>query len=584
MGITSLIGALLGSSGESTRRGAKGSGNKPRLEGSVDPNAPDEDIAVWESKTAERKHFICAIGSNVADVREFGTGILIGPDLVLTNYHVVATSLEDPRRARTLRCRFDYYSPGRDLAPNEGREVALAGSDWHVVSSPYSTADGEDSGHGTDELDYAIVKLAEPIGNQPLGDEMSDFRGWEPLPTAPRIPAVNETIFLLHHPVNETVQPPQLPLRRSENRVMEILDNGLRIRHAATTSPGSSGGPCFGMNQSFLGLHHATDPSTDQNRTRWNQAIPLREIVRHLTATGHKSIVGSMPPASASAAPAFVRRPPATVQKSRIGSDVFARRLQVAKILMDRNVFEDNVISVRSRKGIVHVIVCREVDRHLRFLERLMRLSFLIESGGLSSREQRLAFLKSTEKEGGNSWQKVNFTWPSPRLAPSERVDYLLSQLGPPDLSGKRWLIEVVAAIDECSYENEKKLVTTLAARCLQRAMADNLQIFFVYYDAVSTADADKRKDIRRQFGAMWQTEAEIPPGCGVCLGLDDIGPSDLVPWCGDLQAAWDVDETELRGQVKTKLSGATKLAMSEVELRLDPVIKECIESSIAIR
>jgi hypothetical protein len=552
------------------------------LEAVIYGGAPDEEFVDWSTRSAERKHFICAIRVQIGAGWKFGTGVLVGPDLVLTNYHVVAECVENPAAdfVRGLRCKFDYFLVKRDAPPPAGRDVPLA-VDWCVAARRFSPRDieGADTGRDPNDLDYALLRLERSIGLEPLGEgtdeDSAELRGWEPFPSPPRLPLLNETIAILHHPVDRRAKPPQIPLRRSENKIVGIVDNNLRVRHDASTAPGSSGSPCFGRNDAFLALHHGADRVENGAAARWNQSIPMTEITRDLADRNLGAILSARPPDDSDIAPQPAVAVPA--DRRRVAAGLAGHRMNVARILLDRNRPETEVVRTKLGNRIVHLVVCREIDRHLRFLERLTQLSLMLPSLGLRTAQQRLDLLKSAERtEPG--WSKIGIERPPRERSDERRIADVLEQIGPPDTSGKRWLVEIVTRIDDCSFDSEKTLVTGLAAQLAAAHSPAALQVFFVYHDPVSTPAADNLDFKRRQFAAMWSAEAP-PPGCGAAFQLDDVGPSDLAAWSSDIGAAWQIDETELRRKIELGFAGAEHLPMSEVEQRLDELIKNCAEA-----
>ncbi|RDJ10100.1 hypothetical protein B5K05_13270 [Rhizobium phaseoli] len=556
----------------------------------VDPQAtiydgpPDEDFTAWEQRNKERKHFVCAIYFEFGGGMKFGTGILVGPDLVLTNYHVIeeCEKNREGRHVQTLRCRFDYFRSPDGTVSGDVIEVALAPHDWLVEFSKFSSFDltGDETGRSPDDLDYAIIRLARKIGLEPLGDgddDLADLRGWETFPRNAGLPETNEIIVILHHPIEPRTEPPQLPLRRSENKVLGVTHDGLRIRHDASTAPGSSGSPCFGRNGVFVAVHHGAQKVHAGASASWNQSIPVKEIVRHLAQKGHQGILDNRPSESAKHAYAAPRSAEPVADKQRINDMLSKQRATIARVLMDRNRPEVDIIQSKLSQGMVHVITCREIDRYLRFLERLTNLSLPLNTVGLQYVRQRRVFLESGKISASRVWDKATIPRPERERSPDRRIQDILDAIGETDTEDKGWLIEIATKIDECSFDGEKALAVGLAKRCAETYSPAGLQIFLVYHDGVSTSVSDKWLEKRKQLASMWLPTA-TPPGAGVCFMLDDIGVSDLDPWCNDLNAVWKIDETDLRTKIGARFGNGAKLAMSEVEQRLESLILECVE------
>jgi hypothetical protein len=101
------------------------------LEKIVNDNSLQLDPVTWRDGLATAESRVCRIDIGGEGK---GTGMLVGPDLVLTAFHVIE-SLRGS--AGTCRARFDHkVGPnGGDVIP--GRSVTLA-TDWLVDSSRYS--------------------------------------------------------------------------------------------------------------------------------------------------------------------------------------------------------------------------------------------------------------------------------------------------------------------------------------------------------------------------------------------------------------------------------------------------------------
>lgn len=210
------------------------------------------------------------------------TGFLVARDLVLTNYHVVAPVLSGSVTPEQVTCRFDYRRSEDGTFTHQGTPVALARK-WHVGSSPPSPTDEQVDGGdpSPQELDYALVRLAEPVGSLPfMGDTDPEApkRGWIRIPETPPVPADGTDMLVLQHPS-------ATPLALAWGRVLGFFGQRRRIRHDANTKGGSSGSVCLTYDLVPFALHHAGDPNFDPaHRPQYNQAIPLGLIVEHAKA------------------------------------------------------------------------------------------------------------------------------------------------------------------------------------------------------------------------------------------------------------------------------------------------------------
>jgi len=204
-----------------------------------------------------------------------GTGFLVGPDLVLTNQHVIERVSAGLASWRDVRCQFDYRQPldGPELAAKKLTVAELA-EEWLVDCRPPSPHDWTpalgDAAPG--ETDSALIRLADPVGDLPVGgltaDPQAEPRGWIDVGAEPPPLAGGNHVFLLQHPRGD-------PLRLTIGTVTAFNAAGTRVRYNANSRDGSSGSPCFNADLRLVGLHHAHDPAYPP---AWNQAIPFRLI------------------------------------------------------------------------------------------------------------------------------------------------------------------------------------------------------------------------------------------------------------------------------------------------------------------
>lgn len=248
------------------------------------------DIAQWRVRLGQAELAVCRIESPAW--RALGTGFLVGADLVMTNCHVIDEFAS--HRAPPLVVRFDFKMSPDGTRLREGRTFALA-PDWLVASSPVS------------DLDFAILRLADPAGLQPTGGTANaPPRGW--LTPRWRDLEPDETVIVIQHPQGETLK---LASGRYDSRVPN------RLRYRVDTEPGSSGSPCFTAQMELVALHRGSAEGVA------NQGVPFDAIERALPP-------GFFPPArpeistidTAGAIEAMVARVDAEAKPSveRIGS------------------------------------------------------------------------------------------------------------------------------------------------------------------------------------------------------------------------------------------------------------------------
>jgi hypothetical protein len=252
------------------------------------------DPEVFRTRLATAEAAVCRISYPRPDGKTLGgTGFLVGPDLVMTNYHVMKYVVAGQVAPGAVTVLFDYKLDSNGNTVNAGHLARLAG-DWLIDCSPYSASDLQPlpvvPDTPNDELDYALIRLGARIGCQPVpsnvpgkpaGGAANDDppRGWLTVPASPVSVAPDAPLLILQHP-----EVGMMKLAWDPNSVMAVNKSGTRLRHSTPTLPGSSGSPCFDASFNVVALHHAGDPAeTNEVPANYNQAIPMPAIVSLLS-------------------------------------------------------------------------------------------------------------------------------------------------------------------------------------------------------------------------------------------------------------------------------------------------------------
>ena len=199
------------------------------LQSWLQPEPEYEDVGTL-MKVVNRAASVCRIQFSHIDRR--GTGFLIAPNLVLTNYHVLKeTAGEDlVENAKTAVLYFGKVSLG-DGSESPGKKFHLVATDPVPASSP------------VDQLDYALLQVDEQIKSE---------ESVQPSPLSIQLPALRDALGILQHPMGK-----ELKLARSNNGVAAINEELGRIQYYTMAEGGSSGSPCYNKNWEVVALHHA---------------------------------------------------------------------------------------------------------------------------------------------------------------------------------------------------------------------------------------------------------------------------------------------------------------------------------------
>ena len=247
-----------------------------QLEDIVRTDGGFADIIPWIEKLNQLRSQVCRIEIPVNQAS--GTGWLVGPDLVMTNWHVIHKVQAGTKKPADVACRFDYAADSAGTHP--GVTVSLA-ANWCVDSSQASPSElgtGPDGPSG-DLLDYALLRLAKPAGEDAVSPGHS--RGWIKTQRNTSSPAANSIVVVLQHPDGD-------PLKLAIGNSRGPADAGTRILHDANTLGGSSGSPCLNAKLQLVALHNAGDPLYDGvlGTPAQNQAVPIEPILAKLESHG----------------------------------------------------------------------------------------------------------------------------------------------------------------------------------------------------------------------------------------------------------------------------------------------------------
>lgn len=181
----------------------------------------------------------------------FGTGFLIGPDMIMTNNHVISN--HEVASKAFIEFNYEFDENGNPL------QEARYSLDPDRL---FITEEG---------LDFSIVGVRGRPGDQ---------FGWIPLLKDPLVITRHERVYIIQHPQGRRKE-----VGIHDNKIQRVLTH--LLRYTTDTEPGSSGSPCFNKDWKLIGLHHSKgERDSKTNKYTNNEAVRISSIARYLEYQG----------------------------------------------------------------------------------------------------------------------------------------------------------------------------------------------------------------------------------------------------------------------------------------------------------
>jgi hypothetical protein len=212
-----------------------------------------------------------------------GTGFLVAPTVVLTNYHLVKDLLRENRTGDGITVWFDFV-PGQGREPDTGERHALD-DDWCIGYARDSEVDAHPERLGVvpsdDELDYALLRLRDAPGDV-------NARGFIPVPDGDLVIAPRSSLCILQYASRRPLE-----VAFSPAGAVALRGRSVRLRHIVNTADASSGSPVFDKDWKLIALHRGyVIPPSPHDKFELNDAIPIAKIRRHFLQNASRSTRG----------------------------------------------------------------------------------------------------------------------------------------------------------------------------------------------------------------------------------------------------------------------------------------------------
>jgi hypothetical protein len=238
---------------------------------------------------------VCAVALGHPINEIVGSGFLINADLVMTNYHVIEPFLSVDPVTKSIRangpgdqlfCFFDYlWEPAPHVPPDALKHTSVsvrAADDWLVYAREKLAYDGTDACAALieKEYDYAVIRLARPVGTLPARRSGGTVRGWLSLPNNIDVLSGGKRIIVFQHPG-------KAPQQFDIGDFVQLDPSSTRVWYSVSTAKGSSGGAAVDSEGRLFALHNAEVQvgfCAPADGKRLNQGVRIDLIANDLAA------------------------------------------------------------------------------------------------------------------------------------------------------------------------------------------------------------------------------------------------------------------------------------------------------------
>lgn len=213
----------------------KGETDEIQLQSWFKPEPDYWDVGFLK-QAIEQSASVCRI--EIPSRKIIGTGVLITPNQVLTNYHVLKSSEEENIETNALNAVLKFGC----LTSDDGVETQAKSFQLNRQKPILHFS-------RTEDLDYVLLQVESNITQE---KDIKPAR-WD----ANQLPIEKMGINILQHPEGNSMK-----LSVSQDGITGVYANSGLVQYVNKTDLGSSGSPCFDENWFLVALHHAQRAKT----------------------------------------------------------------------------------------------------------------------------------------------------------------------------------------------------------------------------------------------------------------------------------------------------------------------------------
>ncbi|MDF0495733.1 trypsin-like serine peptidase [Bradyrhizobium yuanmingense] len=531
----------------------------------------------------EMRRYACAC-SVVVGGQGNGSGILVGPDLVLTNYHVVMTDKGDLHAASNIKCRFGYFETG-EFADGRHNWADVNGI---VTSSGVAPGDKELKTAASDFVDaagelydYALLRLAKPVGAS-AGKALTgnlDPLGWVLLVPDQELPALGQPVSVVQFPERTVALGRGYTQEASSigsGKLIALIANGIRVEHSAPTRKGASGGGVFDSEIRLIGLHVAGKDRAD--KTAENRFIPINRIlsdIRRKNEAVFKEMIAANPP------------DPIAFGLSRKMKNAIEERVAAAKVVLGRQLEHARILQAFAKETVVNQVLYQyKLDGFEYFVRRIREISTArLENRTIT--EVQFDFLQGKSGNGAAfiAWENGSFTWPRFDASEDEARSDMRLMLENYGYKPRTLLVIDVGDLERRNPATERQFIKLFGEVLWEYAnrQAGGTTSRPMYQALVAYRRPAGAFDIR-PFSPLWKDTA-APQRCGVSVTLTKLQFNEVLAWAQALNSAWspehvDVHENDFGPLVELHMSDALEILNKTISTAATKLVERSVETA----